>query len=163
MKQWRSIHSTLVLIAAGFATAEVLRVVAKEWYHAQSAHSKTPLSTLILLPAEVLLLISHELSVRDLCALEEVRPRARSSSPIAEMMNPKVSSAMHHKMREPTIWLTALRDVWAVKGRPFRPSTTNLSVAQIKKLLLHEIHLEARLSSVFQPRLVRDVQLEGQP
>jgi hypothetical protein len=67
-------------------------------------------------------------------------------------------------MREPTIWLTALRDVWAVKARPFRPSTTGLSVAQITKLLLHEIHLEARLSSVFQPRQVREhVKLEGRP
>jgi hypothetical protein len=80
------------------------------------------------------------------------------------MMSPKVSSVMRHKMREPSIWLTALRDVWAVKARPFRPSTTGLSVAQIKKLLLHETHLEARLSSVFQPRPVREhVRLEGRP
>jgi hypothetical protein len=119
---------------------------------------------LVLLPAEILPLISHELSVPDLCALEKVRLCSRSLfAVIANMVVPKVSSAMRHKMREPTIWLTALRDVWAVKARPFRPSTTGLSVAQIKKLLLHEIHLEARLSSVFQPRLVRDLQLEGQP
>jgi hypothetical protein len=163
MKQWRPTKSSLVLIAAGFATAEVLRVVAKEWCYAQSTRSKTSIYTLALLPAEILLLISHELSVRDLCALEEVRLCARLSSAIANMINPKVSSAMRHKMREPSIWLTALRDVWAVKARPFRPSTTGLSVAQIKKLLLREIHLEARLSSVFQPRLVRDVRLEGRP
>jgi hypothetical protein len=139
MKQWLPTKSSLVLIAAA-------------------------IYTLALLPAEILLLISHELSVRDLCALECVRLCARSSSAIANMINPKVSSAMRHKMREPSIWLTALRDVWAVKARPFRPSTTGLSVAQIKKLLLHEIHLEARLSSVFQPRLVREhVKLEGHP
>jgi hypothetical protein len=68
---------------------------------------------------------------------------------------------MRYKMREPTIWSTALRDVWAVKPRPFRPSTTGLPVAKIKALLLHKTHLEEWLLSMFQPRVVQDVRVDS--
>jgi hypothetical protein len=76
-------------------------------------------------------------------------------------MNFKVSSAMHYKMHKPTIWSTALCNVCTVKPRPFRPSMTGLPVAKIKALLLHETHIEERLSSMFQPRVVQDVRVEG--
>jgi hypothetical protein len=81
MKQWclAHSHSFLTLIAARVATTEALRVVAKHFYHGYNASSKAallePRHVLMLagLPAEILLLISYKLSVRDLCALEEVR------------------------------------------------------------------------------------------
>jgi hypothetical protein len=95
------------------------------------------------------------------CALWKRYVPIISSPAMPNIMNFKVSSAMRYKMREPTIWSTALRDVWAVKPRPFQPSTTGLPVAKIKALLLHETHLEERLSSMFQPRVVQDIRVEG--
>jgi hypothetical protein len=89
------------------------------------------LNSLSTMPFDVLVLITHYLSVADLCTLERVSwigsiyfpytlTRSFDSLTFTPSMSLlQVSLGMSRKMSEVSIWSSVLQDIWAAKPRLF--------------------------------------------